>query len=200
MLPCPICRPLSTTPDIATSDRDPSACRPPALDLQSTDTAAAAPAHSLRSSWRHVTHVRSPKIRHIECNEPARNLLPGAWSGFLSDRSLAKDRAGTAGSRLPTERGQDKSRTLPARSDEGETRQYQHLGAMCIFDPRCAISEKPSKINIDPHIARRGHFQRLAFAQRCEGHGTMTAWRAVAGPPQPRQGSRCARPALRRGS
>jgi len=24
-----------------------------------------------------VTHVPSPKIRHIECNEPARNLLPG---------------------------------------------------------------------------------------------------------------------------
>jgi hypothetical protein len=61
------------------------------------------------------------------------------------------------------------------------------------FDPRCAISEKPGKINIDPHIARRGHSQRLAFAQRCKGHGTMTAWRAVAGPPQPRQGSRCAR-------
>jgi len=119
MLPCPICRPLSTTPDIATSDRDPSACRPPALDLQSTATAAAAPAPSLRSSWRHVTHVWSPKIRHIECNEPARNLLPGAWSGFLSDRSLAKDRAGTAGSRLPTERGQDKSRTLrPGRTRE----------------------------------------------------------------------------------
>jgi hypothetical protein len=45
---------------------------------------------------------------------------------------------------------------------------------MCIFDPRCANSEKPRKINIDPHIARRGHFQRLAFAQRCKGHGTMT--------------------------
>jgi len=38
---------------------------------------------------------------------------------FLSDRSLAKDRAGTAGSRLPTERGQDKSRTLrPGRTRE----------------------------------------------------------------------------------
>jgi hypothetical protein len=52
ILPCPICRPPSTTPDITMSDRDPSACRPPALDLQSTATAAVAPAPSLRSTWR----------------------------------------------------------------------------------------------------------------------------------------------------
>jgi hypothetical protein len=60
----------------------------------------------LRSIWRHVTHVRSPKIRHIDCNEPAGICCRGAWSGFLSDRSLAKDRAGTARRGLPTERGQ----------------------------------------------------------------------------------------------
>jgi hypothetical protein len=158
-----------TTPDIATSDRDPSACRPPALDLQSTDTAAAAPAPSLRSSWRHVTHVRSPKIRHIECNEPARNLLPGAWSGFLSDRSLAKDRAGTAGSRLPTERGQDKSRTLrPGRTREkrGNISTLAQCGG---FDPRCAISEKPSKINIDPHIARRRTLPKTRLRAAVQG-------------------------------
>src|ERR1700716_2666918 len=34
-------RPLSATPDITTSDRDPSACRHPAPDLQTTGTAAA---------------------------------------------------------------------------------------------------------------------------------------------------------------
>jgi hypothetical protein len=66
-----------------TSDRDPSACRPPALDLQSTDTAAAAPAPLLRSTWRHVTHVPAPKIRHIDCNKLARNLLPGVLVWFF---------------------------------------------------------------------------------------------------------------------
>src|SRR5713101_2120561 len=36
MLPCPLSRPPSITPDTTTSDRDPSACRPPAPDLQRT--------------------------------------------------------------------------------------------------------------------------------------------------------------------
>src|SRR4030088_600797 len=36
MLPCPLSRRLSITPDTTTSDRDPSACRPPAPDLQRT--------------------------------------------------------------------------------------------------------------------------------------------------------------------
>jgi hypothetical protein len=94
------------------SDRDPSACRPPVLDLQSTDTASVAPAPSLRSTWRHVTHVRSPKIRHIDCNERVLNLLPGCLVCFLSVRSLAKDRARTARSRPPTERWQDKRREV----------------------------------------------------------------------------------------
>jgi hypothetical protein len=51
----------------------------------------------LRSIWRHVTHARLPKIRRIDCNELARNLLPGCLVWFLSDRSLAKACAGTAG-------------------------------------------------------------------------------------------------------
>jgi hypothetical protein len=73
--------------DITTSDRDPSACRVPTPDLQTTGTAAAAPESWLRSIWRHVMHVRSPKIRHIDCNEPARNLLPGCFVWSLSVRS-----------------------------------------------------------------------------------------------------------------
>src|SRR5260370_29086658 len=36
MLPCPLSRPLSITPDTTTSGRDPSACRRPAPDLQKT--------------------------------------------------------------------------------------------------------------------------------------------------------------------
>src|ERR1700730_7025261 len=36
MLPCPLSRPLSITPDTTTFDRDPSACRPPAPDQQRT--------------------------------------------------------------------------------------------------------------------------------------------------------------------
>lgn len=45
---CPPSRPLSPTPHIATSDRDPCACRLPASDLQTTGTNAAAPASWLR--------------------------------------------------------------------------------------------------------------------------------------------------------
>jgi hypothetical protein len=41
ILPCPISRPLSTTPDSTTPDRDPSACRLPAPDRQITGRAAA---------------------------------------------------------------------------------------------------------------------------------------------------------------
>ena len=54
ILTCPRSRPLSTTPGITTSDRDPSACRLPAPDLQTTGAAAAAPASGPRSIWRHV--------------------------------------------------------------------------------------------------------------------------------------------------
>src|ERR1700675_4829051 len=36
MLPGSLSRPLSMTPDTTASDRDPSACRPPAPDLQRT--------------------------------------------------------------------------------------------------------------------------------------------------------------------
>ena len=43
-------------------------------------------------------------IRHIDCNESARNLLPGCSVWFLSDRCLAKNGAGTARRRQPTER------------------------------------------------------------------------------------------------
>src|ERR1700730_13272236 len=116
ILPCPLSRPLSTTLDITTSDRTPSACRLPAPDLQTTDTAAAAPASWLRSIWRHVTHVRSPTIQHIDCDKLASDLRPGLWSGFLSDRSVAKDVAGTARPRPPTERWQDKRPRGAARS------------------------------------------------------------------------------------
>ena len=108
IFPCPLSRPLSTAPDITTSGRDPSACRFPAPVLQTTGTAAAAPASWLRSIWRHVTPVRSPTIQHIDCNKLASDLRPECWSGFLFDRRLAKDFAGTARPRPPTERWQDK--------------------------------------------------------------------------------------------
>jgi hypothetical protein len=59
-----------------------------------------------------MTHVRPPKSRHNGCNESARKLLPGRFAWFLSHRKLAKDSEGLAGRRLPTERWQDKSRSL----------------------------------------------------------------------------------------
>jgi hypothetical protein len=59
-----------------------------------------------------VTYVQAPKIRHIDCNELARSLLPGCLVYFLSVRSVAKDRARTARSRAPTERCQDKRREV----------------------------------------------------------------------------------------
>jgi hypothetical protein len=48
--------------------------------------------------------AQSPKTRHIDCNEPARNLLPECVVSFLSDRNLAKDSAGLAECRPATER------------------------------------------------------------------------------------------------
>jgi site-specific DNA recombinase len=59
-----------------------------------------------------VTYVQAPKIRHIDCNELARSLLPGCLVYFLSVRSVAKDRARTARNRAPTERCQDKRREV----------------------------------------------------------------------------------------
>src|ERR1700730_10896216 len=74
---CPLSRPLSTTPDLTTSDRDPSACCLPAPFLQTTGTAAAAPASWLRTA----TNLRAICGRDV-------GLV------FLFDRSLAKDFAG----------------------------------------------------------------------------------------------------------
>jgi len=128
-LPCPLSRPLSTAPDISTPDRDPSACRFPAPVLQTTGTAAAAPASWLRSIWRHVTHVRSPTIQNIDCNKLASDLRPGCWSGFLFDRSLAKDRAGTAGSRPPTERWLAGNRITCARSPSASKSTRKKFGS-----------------------------------------------------------------------
>ena len=83
ILPCPLARPLSTTPDITTFDRDPAACRLPAPDLQTMGTAAAAPTSWLRSIWRHVTEGAVTKDSVYDCNEPARNLLPGCLVWFF---------------------------------------------------------------------------------------------------------------------
>jgi hypothetical protein len=67
-------------------------------DLQTTGTAAAAPASWLRSIWRQVTQVfgmtMQRTLRRICCRS--------AWSRFLSDRSLAKGRAGPARRRAAT--------------------------------------------------------------------------------------------------
>src|SRR5258705_13494586 len=45
-----------------------------------------------------------PKSRHSGCNESARKLLPERFAWFLSDRNLAKNCAGLARRRPPTER------------------------------------------------------------------------------------------------
>jgi hypothetical protein len=83
ILPCPICRPLSTTADITTSDRGPPACRPPALDLQRTDTAAAR-SRALTSvdlATRDAPAATEDAPHRLQrlCREA---LCRGAWSEF----------------------------------------------------------------------------------------------------------------------
>src|SRR5262252_8182542 len=80
----------------------PPPCRPRASDLQTTGTTAAVSCAWLRSIWRHLTYARSPKIQRIDCNELARNLLPGWLVCFFFDRVLAKVRAGSERTRAPT--------------------------------------------------------------------------------------------------
>jgi hypothetical protein len=104
----------------------PSACHLPTPVLQTTGTAAAAPASWLRSISRRVTHVRSPTIQHIDCNKLASGLRPGCWSGFLFDRSLEKVFEGTARPRPPTERSQDKTARGARRSGGRMHRQIRH--------------------------------------------------------------------------
>ena len=139
MLPCPICRPLSTTPDIATSDRNPSACRPPAPDPQSTDTATAAPVPSLRSTWRHnaraVTNDSACRLQRT-CAESAAGVL----SGFLSNRSLAKARVGMVESEPPTERWQDKSDDVAAVASRWTRKRFASWGRKACS---CARSPPP---------------------------------------------------------
>src|SRR5262245_59661940 len=59
-----------------------------------------------------MTHMQPAKEPAIGCNEPARKLLPGRFTWFLSDRSLARDSARLAGCTPPTERWQDKRREV----------------------------------------------------------------------------------------
>src|SRR6266508_6825181 len=100
----------------------------------------------------------------------------GAWSVFLSDRSLAKDRVGTAGSRLPTERWQDKSRTLRP----GRTREKRgNIGtlAQCAFLTRdVQILRNQAKSTLIRTLRAEDTSERLAFAQRCKGTGNMIDW------------------------
>jgi hypothetical protein len=82
ILPCPLSRPLSTTPDITTSDRDPSACRLPAPDLRTRGTAAAAPASWLRSHHgvellRTLIAASRAKMAAFGANRVFRSGAPG---------------------------------------------------------------------------------------------------------------------------
>ena len=100
ILPCPLSRPLSTTPDITSSDRNPSACRLPAPDLQTTGTAAAAPASWLRSRQRQpdgqnpfplCRALRSAcVIRGKRIESPPNGLI---WAvGYFVERSRVRQR------------------------------------------------------------------------------------------------------------
>jgi len=135
------------------SSRAPACCLP-VPHLHRPNTAAVAPASWLRSTWRHVTHVRSPKARHIDCNEHARNLLPWrlVWFCLIAIwRRAAQERRG--GLRRPSD-GKIKAAVCgPVGGQKNEGR-----SASCCdvhFDLRCANSEKSSEINLNPHIARR---------------------------------------------
>ena len=82
-----------------------------------------------------MTHVRPPKNWHTGCCESARELLPGRFAWFLSDRNLAKDSAGLAGRRPPTERWQDKRREVRSgrTGEEGKSISSLQRGAFLAF-------------------------------------------------------------------
>src|SRR6266478_7594921 len=93
----PLSLPLSTTPDITTSDRDPSACRLPAPDLQTTGSRRRSYVIGSGRSDDTRRHVRPPKTRHVICNEPVAKLLPRRLVPTLSDRNwrrAAQERRG----------------------------------------------------------------------------------------------------------
>jgi hypothetical protein len=103
ILPCPLSRPLFTTLDIATPDRDPSACRVPAPDLQTTGTAAqllrlASLALATRDA-RAVTHDSAYRLQRTCLGSAARVLglvfcLIAVWRRIAQGRQEADRRPG----------------------------------------------------------------------------------------------------------
>jgi hypothetical protein len=176
MLPCPICRPLSTTADITTSDRDPSACRPPALDLQSTDTAAAAPAPRLgRPGDTRRTCGHRGRTTSTATTLP-RLLCRGAWSEFCLIaiwRSAAQERRGAE--HRPSD-GKIKGARCAAVGRQNSIDRSDTWRSVRESMTACRFAQLIEQSRLcAPRVFRLGHSR----------HRAITVWRAAAGPPQP---------------
>jgi hypothetical protein len=101
-----------------------------------------------------MTHVRPPKNWHTGCCESARELLPGRFAWFLSDRNLAKDSAGLAGRRPPTERWQDKRREVRSGRTGEEGKSISSLQRGAGLQP--VISCKPLRHHGVRHLVGPG--------------------------------------------
>ena len=90
ILPCPLSRPQSTTPDITTSDRDPSACRLPAVGRQKSID---------RSDTPHEVQESTTACQFLQPIEQTTIRAPRAQRHALSERScpLRRDRGAGRG-------------------------------------------------------------------------------------------------------
>jgi hypothetical protein len=112
--PRPVCLSLSCARSAKNRHSRRSSCVLASLDLATRDARAATQELGISTA----TNLR-------------RTRRQSAWSDFFSDRSLAKDSAGTARSRPPTERWQDQSKLAFAAFCEGQV-----VVCTLIFAPR----------------------------------------------------------------
>jgi hypothetical protein len=124
-------------------------------------------------TWR----ARSSKTRQNLCNESAWKLLPGRFARF-SHRNLAKDSAGQARRRPPTDRSPDKSRPGAA----------SRIGRIfkCVADITLDCQKTPCGF-VGSQIGRRaitvtGRYApyRLCFCATCRQDALISRFRAEA--------------------
>ena len=166
-------------------------CPSPASDLHTN-------VHNHRSSCvltsaglANMTRAQITKDSSVACSKPALNQLWRAWSGFSSDRKLAKGSVGLAGSRSPTGLLQDKSRTLRPVELTGSAAISARWRSVHFWTARCAFAQPIGNLRQHAACVQNGSFWRRAEARRV--HGPLGERHAR--PPQPCPGSRYARPA-----
>ena len=144
-----------------------------AVFLRSISKQRAQPMQLLRPGFgpfgEHERTCGPPKSRHSGCNESARKLLPERFAWFLSDRNLAKNCAGLARRRPPTERWQDKRARGARRSGGWGTQTHQALHTRCEITRQPADSSNPLSQRQFTHlVADVTRLPRSSYGFRCD--------------------------------